>query len=41
MIKALFAAQAEGGDMRGQQSAALLVVSSQYSDRQINRSNLK
>lgn len=29
MLKALFAAQAEGGDMRGQQSAALLVVSSQ------------
>jgi uncharacterized Ntn-hydrolase superfamily protein len=29
MLKALFAAQSEGGDMRGQQSAALLVVSSQ------------
>jgi len=29
MLAALFAAQSEGGDMRGQQSAALLVVSSQ------------
>lgn len=29
MLNALFAAQSEGGDMRGQQSAALLVVSSQ------------
>lgn len=29
MLKALFAAQSEGGDMRGQQSVALLVVSSQ------------
>src|SRR3569832_2575915 len=29
MFAALFAAQSEGGDMRGQQSAALLVVSSQ------------
>ena len=29
MLKALFAAQAEGGDMRGQQSGALLVISSQ------------
>lgn len=28
---------AEAGDMRGQQSAALLVVSSQYSDRTIHR----
>ena len=37
MMKALFAAQAEGGDMRGQQSAALLVLSSQYSDKIINK----
>ena len=37
MMKALFAAQAEGGDLRGQQSAALLVVSSQYSDKIINK----
>ena len=37
MMKALFAAQAEAGDMRGQQSAALFVVSSKYSDQTTNK----